>query len=243
MCKDVKENMKILHLDDQIEWKNKIKELILKVQFELDEDFTVISCSTINELYQHEDVQLYILDIDIQGESVISEYESILKNNPDSIIVYLTHHLSYMPQAFGINVFRYIEKTKYEELIDVIKFANCFFDSKGLDIKTPDGKLYFKYSNIYYICSYNKKLYLYTRNDEIRIYENSINQFAQELPYYFVLINKQLIINLDKVSLFSKERVCLDSIEDEFKISRRKFKDVSEKYLKRSKEKIHDFFR
>lgn len=225
--------MRIIVLDNDDFWLDKIKSYLIKLQFELNLDYQVILCHHYEEIYDYDDIQLFILDIHLQNEKTINKYNEIINKYPDSIIVYLTSYMEYMPQAFGIQVYKYILKEHIEDLKDVIFFTYKYYDKDGLIFKTTEGDMFYRYNQIYSIESQNKKIYLYTKDDEIRLYNQGINNILKMLPSQFVLINKQVIINLDKVTFFSKEKIILADHKDSFVISRRKYNHVYKKYIER----------
>lgn len=57
--------------------------------------------------------QIFFLDIEIKGEDKkgLDIAKIIRQNNPYAIIAFVTTHIEFMPQAFGITAYKYINKT------------------------------------------------------------------------------------------------------------------------------------
>ena len=95
--------MRIVYLEDNDLWQKKIKKYLLDVQFKLEIDLELICCKKLNELYKYDDIQLFILDIEVDNSNAIDEYTNLMNNYNSSLIVYLTNHNTYMKQAFALN--------------------------------------------------------------------------------------------------------------------------------------------
>ena len=57
--------------------------------------------------------QIFFLDIEIKGEDKkgLDIAKIIRQNNPYAIIAFVTTHIEFMPQAFGVTAYKYINKT------------------------------------------------------------------------------------------------------------------------------------
>ncbi len=228
--------MKILILENDEYFMNKLYEIILEYQFQNDLDFEVSRCKNYQEyLSNREKTNLFFLDIELDNLNGMTIAKEISEYQPKSIIVYITAHKRYMPNAFGLNIYRFIEKNHLEEINSVLAFCVEYFDHSGIGINSLNGELFIQYQDIYYIESYYRKTYLHTKDDIIQIYWRSIGSFLENLPNQFILINQHTIVNLDRISFISKEKIKLKGLCDELYISRRKFRYVKEEYLKRLK--------
>lgn len=136
-----------------------------------------------------------------------------------------------MADAFHLNVYKYILKSDLSSLKECVLFAYKHFQKTGLIVKSVDGQHFIKYQDIIYIESHYKKIFLYTCEEELLILVPSLKDFYNQLPSQFILINKQNIINFDKIILYNQNKILLEGEKDAFVVSRRKAKEVKDKYI------------
>ena len=224
--------MNIGVLDDDIFWQNKLSKLLLQYQFELDIDYNINIYSHEEEIKKDIDkLDLLFMDIDINHQNGISLTKKIVNQNKDIIIIYVTSFAHFMPDAFHLNVYKYILKTDLSPIKECILFAYRHFQSTSIVFKTPIGERPIDYNDIVYIESDYGKIFVYTKDEEILIQTSSLKDLNKKLPNHFVLINKQNIINLDKIVLYNQNQVTLQGESHPLIISRRKMKDVKDKYI------------
>lgn len=89
--------------------------------------------------------QVFFLDIEIKGEDKngLDIAKIIRQSNPYAIIAFVTTHIEFMPQAFGVTAYKYIDKTLDEasfrkEIGDTIAQVN------PISVNTTDKFFYYQ---------------------------------------------------------------------------------------------------
>ena len=103
--------IKITIIDDKEEFCNKIKNILLQKFI----DIKVFTCSSINQIDNNCDFMILSIDL--------SDYDAIeyAKANEDKKIIFMANHNQRFKEAFGPNIYGYINKNNLEdELVENI---------------------------------------------------------------------------------------------------------------------------
>lgn len=226
--------MRVLLVEDDLQWLEKIKEHMLNYQFEKNVDFEIEVSHSIQDIFQyHQEIDLILIDIEVGKERSISYYRQIVKEFPKTALCYVTTHIDYMPDAFGMNVVGYVLKKDLSKLDSILSEALKRKEVKGHWFQAVGGRQFISFDSILYISSINKKLQLTTIHQSYDLTMKGIEQLEKELPSQFILVNKQDIINLDKITFVSRDRLDLNHQTMLFVISRRKYAMVIDAYMQR----------
>ena len=171
------------------------------------------------------DFDLIFLDIELPDTNGIEIKDRLEDMKVDSNIVFITSHADFIRQAFGKNVFGYIEKSSKnykEELFSILsRIENYTIQSSKVTIKTDGEERIILIKNIEYIQADHIYSVLKTKEEEIYV-RKSLNQWEEELKEdYFVRIHKSYIINLSYVDRITSKKVYMKN-GDCFKITRDK---------------------
>lgn len=158
---------------------------------------------------------LVFLDIEMPGINGLKTAESIKKQNPDTLIIFISVHESYAFQAFDVRAFQYLvkpinaEKLKKELSLAIEKL--CIIRAY---YTTPDGELNFPIKNILYIDVQDHTLTIHANenfsfrgkmDDEER--RLSVHQFIRCHKSY--LVNPMFIREIKDLSIYLHTGECI----------------------------------
>ncbi|MEI3325343.1 MAG: LytTR family transcriptional regulator DNA-binding domain-containing protein [Thomasclavelia sp.] len=206
--------IKITIIDDKEEFCNKIKNILLQKFI----DIKVFTCSSINQIDNNCDFMILSIDL--------SDYDAIeyAKANEDKKIIFMANHNQRFKEAFGPNIYGYINKNNLEdELVENIsKMINRIKNQYMVYFKIAGEIIEIKKSNIIY-CMYlgNRNIAVIYDNKQIIIKNKTLKRLLMILGSDFILINRSVVINKKKISKILNNKICLVGINCIFDISRR----------------------
>ena len=158
--------------------------------------------------------QIYILDInlcDINGIEIAKRIRNIDKN---AIIIFLTSHQEWMPEAFEVQAFHYIlkpiERKKIEELMK--KCLSYINDRKILYYFKQGNKLFSVPCNeIYYFESEKRKVKVITASSNYDYYDTISNIQKKLGEEIFVRTHTSYLINMDYIRKFDGKFIYLNN--------------------------------
>lgn len=184
-----------------------------------------------------DDIDILLLDIDMPGIDGIQ-----IKNHLDGthvLIIFVTNHEERMREAFGTNVFAFVNKEKLEEEIP-------FFVSKAIEkinnsCSLDDGRgNVIESRHVLYILSDSNYLRIITDHTDGEEYlvRDSLIYLEQKLSKYgFVRISRNCMVNLNKTDKITDSYVIMGEMK--FKISvrrkttvKRAIKDYNRKMMR-----------
>lgn len=187
-----------------------------------------------NSIYKleesHINYEVILLDIDMPDINGI-EYA---RTHTEQNIVFVTGHGVYMKQAFGPNVYGFIEKTENQEdfqkqISDVIKRINM---QKSIHVKVDNEyhKIYVK--DIIYVQYIRRKtVCIKTKKADFVIYGYGIKEFSSKLEMNFIFIDRDTLCNVDYIMGIIQDKIILKDISHQLKISKRKISEVKKAYF------------
>lgn len=175
------------------------------------------------------------LDIDMPKINGIYLADKIYKEiNKDIIIIFVTNKKELVYDAFGLNVLYFIYKpdlvsqiTKVMEKIYLVMSAKEKFV-----VSFSHGKELFKIDDIVYIEKINRKIYLYSKDEDL-ICTNyrQLLELNDLLKYSnFVYINRSVILNLIHATKIKDGYIYLYNGQ-KFDISRRRVNEITEAFI------------
>ena len=206
--------IKITIIDDKEEFCNKIKNILLQKFI----DIKVFTCSSINQIDNKCDFMILSIDL--------SDYDAIeyAKANEDKKIIFMANHNQRFKEAFGPNIYGYINKNNLEdELVENIsKMINRIKNQYMVYFKIAGEIIEIKKSNIIY-CMYlgDRNIAVIYDNKQIIIKNKTLKRLLMILGSDFILINRSVVINKKKISKILNNKICLVGINCIFDISRR----------------------
>lgn len=162
------------------------------------------------------DFNMIFLDIEMAGLDGISSAFALRERNYDGIIIFLTSHTEFMPDAFKVNAFRFLSKP-----VDVEKFSEAFAAAKKLILNTDhifiDGEketAYLKLTDVVCLEAYGDGTYIYDKNGQVYNTAKSLKYWSGRIGgEHFFRIHKSFVVSLLYVA----------EITGDFKVSMRNF--------------------
>ena len=78
------------------------------------------SCPESEQMMQRDTIHIAILEIELDGINGIELAKRILNHNPDTLIIFVTHHSEFALDAFGILAFGFIKKPINQNLFETL---------------------------------------------------------------------------------------------------------------------------
>ena len=225
--------MKIAIVDDEAYWRDLMRKEILRYDIDHDMEIDVYQSG---EKYLESGVHydLSFVDVEMPGTDGFETISKARRNNPEGIYAFLTTHVEMSRKGYMVNAFRYIDKTKPEELEEAIHHARILLgrNRKIEVIAINDGPRKVVLKNIIYIETESYYINIHTRHGVIKC-RNTMQDIEDMLPTdYFSRCHKAFIVNLDEVTHMD-ERIVYLSDGSNIEVSKRKKSQFKKDYLNR----------
>ena len=228
--------MRISIVDDDKNWRERVKDEILK--YEKCEDFEIdVFASGESYLNSKEHYDISFIDIEMPG---IDGFETIAKakeSGEDGIYVILTTHAEMSRKGYVVNAFRYIDKAYLEELKEAIDSAIIVL-GRNEKIKVNvigDGPRELVLKNIIYIETEKHYIVIHTKQGSIKC-SNNMSEIENMLQgKWFCRCHNVYIVNLDEISHIDDRIVYLSNGAD-IDISYRRMSQFKKLYINRQYE-------
>ena len=205
--------MRIAVCDDEKHFIAKFKDIMDKLYNSL--DIITDEFSQGDELlrrFRSSPYDIIFLDIEMPGMDGITLARKLRALSDEVCIVFLTGHVEYAIQGYEVNALRYLTKpadeSKVREVIDYVlsKQANA----KQLWLKTSDGDVKLRLSDVLFIESQNQNIAVNT-SDDTYVVRGNISDYEERLaPEGFFRIHRGYLISLDKVIRITGKEVIMD---------------------------------
>ena len=203
--------MKLTICDDEKKFANKIEKFCKKVLKEEKIKDVEIFYEPSGESFLNsvQETDILILDIEMDAVTGIEVKERLKKQNSEIKIIFLTSHVERMKEAFGKQVYGFVDKENYEELrailLEVIKEAEK--EKDYIIVDGEDGKKKLKLKDILYIKSNAVYLEFYTKNYKY-LKRQKISECEVELERKgFYRVQNSYIINFEYMSSVNEKEV------------------------------------
>ena len=226
--------MKIAIVDDNSVFMDEVKDIIVERITKVGiTDYSISTFSSPEQLLVDiHSFDLLIIDVEIKQYNGISICNQIRNSNIDILIIFISSYTTYVFNSFVVSPFSYILKKDLKNKgISEIDRCLQFYMNKNKILKISSFGI--EYSlvqrDITVISKMRDKCIFYYNNKQFESRMN-LKDILMDLSPFFVQINKSDIINLNSVSYIHKDEITLNS-EEKYYISRRKIKDVHEKWM------------
>lgn len=187
---------------------------------------------------------IIFLDIEMTGINGINTAFLLRERKYDGMIIFLTSHTEFMPDAFKVKAFRFLDKP-----LDNEKFNEAFSEAKKEILNTEHillsdrsgKKIYLKLTDIVYLEAYGDGTYIYGKTGSVYDTDKPLKYWKEQIgSEHFYQIHKSFIVSYLYVSVILKsDQVVMKGIEQPLDISRRNvvpfrngFFDYIKKYAK-----------
>lgn len=226
--------MKIAIVDDDSVFMDEVKDIIVERINKIGiNDFSISTFSSPEQLLVDiHSFDLLIIDVEIDQYNGISICNQIRNSNIDILIMFISSYTTYVFNSFTVSPFSYILKKdlKYKGISEIDRCLQFYMNkNKILKISSFGIEYSLVQRDITVISKMRDKCIFYYNDKQFESRMN-LKDILMDLSPFFVQINKSDIINLNFVSYIYKDEVTLN-IEEKYYISRRKIKDVHEKWM------------
>ncbi|MDF2547099.1 MAG: hypothetical protein K0R93_1997 [Anaerosolibacter sp.] len=232
--------LRTLIVDDQMEMRKIMKQILdevpyVKVVGEAKNGLELLDFSL--ELSP----DIIFIDIEIPGINGIEAAKEIRKRDPDVHLVFATGYRDYAGEAFDVYATDYIQKPySRERIMQTLDRVKSLMkkekndEEKLVSILSNRTKRYIKLGDILFIESRNRKIYVFTAQEEIECNE-TLNEIYDLLDQRFMRTHKSFIVNLDRIRCVkpmtrTSYSVYFDAIEQTACVS----KDLLEEMVERA---------
>ena len=166
------------------------------------------------KLYVKGMYEVVILDVEMPDLNGLQTAERIRQIDKSVIISFLTNYAEFAVHGYDVGAFRYILKNQPDyvytkqlnSIVDECKqrFKTFSFTNKNISFK-------FRLADIIYFEGHKRKVSLFTITGELE-YGGDFTEICSELiKYYFILINRGLLVNLEQIQNISKSDIILSN--------------------------------
>ena len=157
---------------------------------------------------------IYILDVEMDMINGVEIAKKIRKIQKDALIVFLTGHDTWMPQAFDVQAFNYVLKSnKEDKLEEVLKKAlDCIRDKRTLFyFKQGKNLINIPYKKIYYFESEKRKVKIILNDIEYSYYDklDKIQDIVRR--DVFIRVHTSFLVNMEHIHKFDGKNITLDN--------------------------------
>lgn len=224
-----------------IEDDSSMRKVTMKIIAKAIQEYGDVKCKEFESaeefLQEKKDYDIIILDIDLPGVNGIELGKRILRNNKDTILIYLTSYTEYAWESYLIEAYQYILKSTMEERLPLILKRVVSEKVKEKKDYRLFGNSYKKiklyYKDIIYIQKEKEKKYIeYVTKDSIYRERISFNQILKEIDdVRFVQIDRGHAINIQYIDQIDECIIYLETAE-KFKVSRVQLANVKKQIAK-----------
>lgn len=226
--------MKIAIVDDDSVFMDEVKDIIVERINKIGiNDFSISTFSSPEQLLVDiHSFDLLIIDVEIDQYNGISICNQIRNSNIDILIMFISSYTTYVFNSFTVSPFSYILKKdlKYKGISEIDRCLQFYMNKNKILIISSFGIEYSLVQRDITVISKMRDKCIFYYNDKQFESRMNLKDILMDLSPFFVQINKSDIINLNFVSYIYKDEVTLNS-EEKYYISRRKIKDVHEKWM------------
>lgn len=167
---------------------------------------------------------LYFLDVDMPGISGMDIAQKIFAEQKDSLIVFLTGHTEYMPDAFKVRAFRFLCKP-----INPQRFAEALYSAQKeiadrimITVSDKQGCVNIRLLDLICLEAYGDGVYLYTA-DAVYDSKEPLKIWMDKLASHgFYRIHRAYAVSLRHIlSIEPDDRVVLKDVNLNITVSRR----------------------
>ena len=217
--------------DDEQTFREQIKLLLEQISRENGLQYELWEYeSGMDFLDRGEEIDLLFLDIEMEGISGI-QLKDYLQEGGDIRIIFVTSHVEGMSEAFGKNVYGFLEKPldagKMEKYL--LRVWQDIQEERVLVLKGVQGEIAVKEKDIFYFESDKKYSRMVGREEEF-FCDMGLQQLEEILePKSFFRCHKSNLVNLGNIS-DANQSIRLKNGES-IPVSRRRAKELKDAYL------------
>ncbi len=227
--------IKIGICEDDIDCRESIKRLLELSLVQVGIQYEVKEYGSGTEfLIRNQETDILILDIEMDGLTGIELKDKLAREGEDIKILFVTNHAEIMSEAFGRNVYGFLQKpleqAKFEKYLR--RMTEDMEENESLVIKSVNQELLIKIKSIFYFVSEDKYSRVVSTGGEF-FCDRSLGQWEKELKELaFFRCHKCYLVNLRNIQKI--ESMIRMNNGDKVPVSRRRereFKNSFQEYI------------
>ncbi len=236
--------IKIAICDDIPREAEKMEKWVTRFSKENKREFLIDIYESGEELLLHYGGQydILILDIVLKGVNGVRLASHIRKYDQKVLILFSTRSPDYAFESFKADPSGYLLKSQsYEIFSDIFKKTLNRLSKRKCPILicTQGIKQYVELGSIVYVEYFEHKLEIHFMNGSTQIMKGTIKNFkGQDENGVLMHIHKNCLINKMWVEQCGGRKIYLKGIEKPFDVSRPKWKEIEQEYLRYCKERL-----
>lgn len=181
---------------------------------------------------------IIFLDIEMPERDGMSIAKELREQRYQGHIIFLTSHTEFMPDAFRVKAFRFLEKpVDVEELKEtVLEAEKEIFDKKQMVVTDYGAEILINISNILYVEAKKNKTIIHTIDERIET-NHTLKYWIKELgTAHFCQAHKSYLVSLRYIKRVDADSVTLHYTDAEIPVSRRSVASVRKAFFAYIKE-------
>ncbi len=225
--------MKIAIVDDDINWREKVRAEIVRLDEdkEIEMDFFSSGKAYLESKKRYD---LSFVDIEMPGMDGFETITRAKEKDEEGIFVILTTHTEMSRKGYRVNAFRYIDKLQPEEIKEAIDSAKTVLGrNKKIEVNViGDRTRKVTLKNIIFVETYKHYIIVHTKQGTLNC-SNTMHEIEKMLPdNWFFRCHNSFIVNLDEIVRMD-ERIAHLSDGSNIDISHRKMNQFEKLYFSR----------
>lgn len=159
--------------------------------------------------------QIYLLDVEMKSLDGFEVARFIRERDQQAIIIFITSHVEWMPEAFEVNAFHYLIKPINElKVKQVLTKAMEQLSLRKMILQfTIQKKVYTVYlGEVEYFESMKRKMIIHLKNGEEYEYYGTMKEVIDKVStQLFTQVHHSFVVNMDYVQMKSGETIVLQS--------------------------------
>lgn len=228
----------ILLCDDDYDFLQRLEETVMRQPLQKGTMITIVKSLNSASLSDRQlsQYQIMFLDIDMSERSGMDIARRVRELHLDTIIIFVTNYPQFSLEGYEVRAFRYLLKQEMEQKLPAYfrdALSEISHGEKGLRFSVNAESYYVPYSDIIYLESDQRVIYLYTvkplqSGDH---FYGKMEDLARELePEGFLRIQKSYLVNMAFIQKLNYDRVILSNGK-ELSVSRKGYSQIKIQYL------------
>lgn len=168
---------------------------------------------------------LIFLDIQMRDLNGMETAKLLRKNKHNEYIIFLTSHVEFMPDAFKVKAFRFLNKPlKMDKFFEAVNEAEKeILNEKKIVIDLKGKSELINLQDIIYFEAYGDGTYIYTKTN---IFESNkqLKYWIEEVGIeHFYKIHKSYFVALRHVKSINNNEIDMNYVSNQIPISRRRY--------------------
>lgn len=222
--------MKIAVVDDEEMIAGDIKEKLFRYK----PDYAIDLYSSGDELLKTEkEYDLIFLDIEMPGMNGMDVAMEMRNRGFEGNVVFLTSHTEFMPEAFKVKAFRFLQKpiidSDLEEAIG--ESEKEMLNQKKILVQTTEGARLLGIKDIIYFETIRNYTYIHLKQGEIETRKTLREWMGIVGKEHFYQVHKSYAVALRYMEIVDNEGISLKYTNEKIPVSRRKIKEVKDVFF------------